>query len=594
MKRFAVLIAALLVAVWLPEPLAAQSSPAAAMMRLLRSKRVPEDRIPTLLELVGSRGNGEDLAFIYEQCLADDGYRGDVRLKALDVLAAAAENRQVKPEADLAKLAVLIAPESKEAVDSRTQLAAIRLAGVWKADALSDRLSSLANSENRAVRQAAIDALVAINSEASRSALEKLTAADQPLGTRYLGGAALATLDPKASAGLAADLLAAGTAEVDPAPLIDAFLNHQGGSDLLAAALAGKKLPEETAKMALRHMYAVGRSDGPLAKILGDAAGVGEEPPPPTEDEIKQLVAEVLQNGDPARGEVIFRRDDLSCMKCHAVSKAGGDVGPDLSPVGATSPPDYLIKSILVPNEAVKEAYLTHIVITDEGKIFQGIITDRNDERIIIKEANGEQRSIPTASIDEMTEGPSLMPKGLTRFLTRAELVDLVRFLSELGKPGPYGIRTAATMQRWRAMAPQDERLTGDVPDSETFSERVLSAPDSQWFPVYAKVAGGLPLDEVAARLKGDVLYLRGEFDVTAAGSVGFQVEYDGPFTIWVNDEPFGSQKQFSTELEPGRHSVTLRVNAASQAGSQAANDLRLTLVKPSGSQAQFTVVDGR
>src|SRR5690606_6225463 len=159
-----------------------------------------------------------------------------------------------------------------------------------------------------------------------------------------------------------------------------------------------------------------------------------------------------------------------------------------------------------------------------EGKIYQGIITDRNDERIILKEATGEQRSIPTASIDEMTEGPSLMPKGLTRFLTRAELVDLVRLLSELGKPGPYGIRTAATMQRWRAMAPQDERLTTDVPDSETFSERVLSAPEGQWFPVYAKVAGGLPLDEVAARLKGDVLYLRGEFDVTAAGNVGFEV----------------------------------------------------------------------
>jgi len=265
-----------------------------------------------------------------------------------------------------------------------------------------------------------------------------------------------------------------------------------------------------------------------------------------------------------------------------------------LSPVGATSPPDYLIKSILVPNEAVKEAYLTHIVITDDGKIFQGIIVDRNDERIIIKEASGEQRSIPVASIDEMTEGPSLMPKGLTRFLTRAELVDLVRFLSELGKPGPYAIRTAATMQRWRAMAPHDERLTAEVPDSETFSERVLSAPESQWFPAYAKVAGWLPLEEIAARLKGDVLYLRGEFDVTAAGAVGFQVEYDGPFTIWVNDEPFGSQKEFNTQLEPGRHSVTLRVTGAGQPGSQAANELRLTLVKPAGSQAQFTVVDGR
>ncbi len=592
MKKIVWICVALLVlpaAVFMPDAATAQDSPAAAMMRLLKSGRVPEDRIPTLLDLVGSRGTGEDLEFIFEQCLADGGYKGSVRLKALDMLANAAVNRQVKPAADLSKLAALIVPANGKPLDARTQLAAIRLAGVWKVDALSDSLSSLADSDNAAVRQAAIDALVEINSEASRQALEKLTAADQPLAVRYRGAAALATLDPKQSANLAAELLAAGTADVDPAPLIDAFLNHRGGTDILAAALADRELPEETAKLALRHMYAVGRSDGSLAKILGDAAGVGEEPPPPTEEEIQQLVAEVLQHGDPARGEAIFRRDDLSCMKCHAVSKAGGDVGPDLSPVGATSPPDYLIKSILLPNEAVKEAYLTHIVITDEGQIYQGIITDRNDERIVIKEATGRQRSIPISSIDDMTEGPSLMPKGLTRFLTRAELVDLVRFLSELGKPGPYGIRTAPTMQRWRAMAPQDELLAADVPDSETFSERVLSAPAGAWTPVYAKVAGGLPLDEVAARLKGEVIYLRGEFDVTAAGRVAFTIEYDGPFAVWVDDEPFGSQAKFSTELEPGQHAVTLRV----QAQSQASSELKLTLGKPSASTVQFTVVDG-
>src|SRR5690606_15008138 len=97
-------------AVFMPDAATAQDSPAAAMMRLLKSGRVPEDRIPTLLDLVGSRGTGEDLEFIFEQCLADGGYKGSVRLKALDMLANAAVNRQVKPAADLSKLAALIVP----------------------------------------------------------------------------------------------------------------------------------------------------------------------------------------------------------------------------------------------------------------------------------------------------------------------------------------------------------------------------------------------------------------------------------------------------------------------------------------------------
>ena len=40
------------------------------------------------------------------------------------------------------------------------------------------------------------------------------------------------------------------------------------------------------------------------------------------------------------------------------------------------------------------------------------------------------------------------MPKGLTNTATRGELLDLVRFLSELGKPGPYALRPSPTIQR--------------------------------------------------------------------------------------------------------------------------------------------------
>ena len=44
---------------------------------------------------------------------------------------------------------------------------------------------------------------------------------------------------------------------------------------------------------------------------------------------MQALLADVQQDGDPERGEDVFRREDVNCMKCHAVSRAGGDIGPN-------------------------------------------------------------------------------------------------------------------------------------------------------------------------------------------------------------------------------------------------------------------------
>ena len=49
------------------------------------------------------------------------------------------------------------------------------------------------------------------------------------------------------------------------------------------------------------------------------------------------------------------------------------------------------------------------------------------------------------------------MPEGLADPLTRGELVDLVRFLSELGKVGPYSVSKARLVRRWQALEPTNE-----------------------------------------------------------------------------------------------------------------------------------------
>ena len=157
---------------------------------------------------------------------------------------------------------------------------------------------------------------------------------------------------------------------------------------------------------------------------------------PLTAGELNSLVAEVAAKGDPPWGNDL-PSPGPEFTSCHSLNKAGGEVGPDLSSIGQTSPSDYIINSILVPDQWIKEQFHTLVVQTSDGRVFQGIVTEKDDQRIVLKDATGTPRVVPVASIEDQKPGGSLMPKGLVNLMTRAEFVDLIRFLSELGSQAP-------------------------------------------------------------------------------------------------------------------------------------------------------------
>jgi putative heme-binding domain-containing protein len=395
-------------------------------------------------------------------------------------------------------------------------------------------------------------------------------------------------LDPEGSAEVAAKTLARAAADDDVGPLIDAFLTRKGGADRLAKALGAAKPTADAAKVALRYVYSVGRSDAELSRVLGEAAGIAGDPKKPTPAELKQILAEVAEQGDAARGERIFRRADLSCMKCHALGRAGGQIGPDLSAVGSISPPDYVANSILDPNLAIKEQFVTRIFTTADGESFTGIVVDRDDVRVNLRDAAGKIVTIAKADIEEEEEGKSLMPQGLTKFLTRAELVDLVRFISELGRPGAYALRTTPTIQRWRVLTAAKPELVEAATNVETFRQSVLGAPADAWKAAYGTARGTLPTGELGR--PGDKIYLQGEVTAVEAGEVQIVVTSDTPAAFWFDAEPFpagGSPPV--VRLSKGRHKITVLATVPADGDGS----IQVELVKPAGSKAQFDVVGG-
>ena len=567
----------------------AEGAPAAApMLRLLKSGRLPVARRPTVVEMICQRGNDEDLRYVFDQILDSKAFDGTLRRNTIAWLDDAATTRKVRPSGDLGALGRLLRKSGTES-SSALQIAAIRLAGTWRVKPLASTLQkiSLNAKDPFALRQAATEALVRFGPEASLDTVAALTDRNRPARVRALGVAALTQLDLDRAAAAAASVFATAD-ELDPDPIMAAFLARTAGAEKLAAAIMPEEIPAEIAKLALRYMYSIGRSDAPLASALADAAGMSGEAEPLTPKQVKELIADVLAKGDAARGETVFRRADLSCMNCHAVSKAGGQVGPDLSAIGSSTPIDYIVSSILQPAEAVKEEYRVATVVTADGSVATGIIAEENDERVVLRDATAKLQSIPAADILSREEGGTLMPQGLTRFLTRTDLVDLVRFLSELGKAGKYAVRSKATVQRWRLLRAVPDDLTRTIPDEGTIT-RVLEMDSTAWTPAYARVAGALPLHPLSVRSGGaKVLYIQGEVDVTVGGEIGLRLAQADGVSVWLDNLGFPPQSEIVTVVTEGRRRVTLRVDT-----TKSRESIRLEFFKPESAATEFTIVDG-
>lgn len=571
-------------------PATAANPQAATYLKLLQSGRVPPQNLGTVLDLICSKGDADDLRIVFDQAMDAERLNATVRAKALASLADAMQTRKIKPAGDLSGVATLV----KNGAAPDLQVNAIRLAAVWQEKGAGPELQRLAGDVKASptLRQAALQGLVRLGGEESRAAIVKLTEGNASVGDRYRAIAALAALDVGTAATRAADALAGGSPTESPAALIEAFLTVKHGPEKLAAALEQRKPAKDVAKMAIRAMYAFGHNDARLSAVLSEAAGVQADPPKPTPADIAKIIKEAAERGNAARGEDVFRRADVGCLKCHSVVRAGGSVGPELTPIGASSPPEYIVTSILDPNAAIKEQYLTRNFETSDGQVVTGIVIDRNPERVRVRDANNREIVLPVAEIEAEVEGRSLMPVGVTKFLTHDELLDLVVFLSELGKPGPWGPRSTATIQRWRVARTLPAELQGENADAELVRTFLQDDRADGWISAYAKVSGVLPLAEVLAPgEKATSVLLQAEIDVTESGPLQFRIKAPTGTTAWLDGSPVGVATEVTPEpaLSVGKHKLALRIPLRGGPNES----LVVEVVAPEGSSAKFTPVGG-
>jgi putative heme-binding domain-containing protein len=349
------------------------------------------------------------------------------------------------------------------------------------------------------------------------------------------------------------------------------------------------------AKLCIRAVRASGRLETELLAAFSKAGRLTSITRSLDAAEMGRFLAEVASTGNAARGEAIFRRQELTCLKCHAIAGAGGQVGPGLESIGASAPGDYIVDSLLEPGKSIKENYHSTVVATSDGKLIAGIRVRQSDQEVVLRDAEDREVVIPTQAIEEQKPGGSLMPVGLTDTLTRAELVDLVRFLTELGKIGPFAISKDRILRRWQVLTPtpQARRLI-----SRTSLDAAVNENGSLvWSPLYTTVAGVLPQGDVPAAGHGagrpPIALARSVLEVSHPGRVKLRFNSAGGLTFWMDGrriEPTADQgNELICDLTGGLHTLTVAVLQARR--EQA---IQCTLDDVAGSGAQARVVLGK
>ncbi|MFO0879274.1 MAG: c-type cytochrome [Gemmataceae bacterium] len=258
------------------------------------------------------------------------------------------------------------------------------------------------------------------------------------------------------------------------------------------------------------------------------------------------------------------------CLKCHAVGGSGGQVGPDLSSIGAAAQVDYLIESLLQPSKAIKENYHSLLVTTARGQQYTGIKIRQTPTALVLRTDQDGEVAIPLKDIDEQSPSKSsLMPEGLVDSLTRQELVDLVRFLSEMGKGDRWSVGRARVARRWQMLKgnPELNRLRNRL----GLTTLANNPPGLLWEPIYSTVGGALPVAELPrlTLAKDDpVAILRTQLDAGAGGKVNLKLNATKGLTLWLDGEPVTPAETMTLDLKPGVHTLlaVLNLNQASEA----------------------------
>ncbi len=492
---------------------------------------IPRDGSGPWIELIGQAGTPRELDLLWKAVM-EKNLDAPALVRAMDALANAAKTRNARPGLALDYILDLFATAPAPAA---------RLAGAWKLPAAVNGLVALTNNAEAA--DSAFDALRNIGNEPARDALRKLLENANSPATAGRAAVALAPLDFN----IVSILNALNQQPNEEAALAvwRGILNLKDGADRIAAALPNNvKIATQTAGAGIRAARERGRGGDKLIAALTPLSGATA-----TRDvkaDIAALTASVPTKGKPADGEVIYHR--IGCTACHSIGGAGGKFGPDFTSLGASAPLDYIVESVLDPAAKVKEGYIAFAFTMKDGTQTVGIPTRETATEQFIRPGPGIETALVKTNIAKRESAGSLMPPGLLDSLKDQEKQDLLAFLTQLGRPGPFDTTKPGIARTWALFPGSDlTKITQPGIKALTYAD------------------GRLTKETLNTLLPGNNGLLA-QTTFTNDAEVKTRLNLTGITRAFLDGAPLAiaSNPKPDITIAPGRHTFTVQLDAAS------------------------------
>lgn len=231
------------------------------------------------------------------------------------------------------------------------------------------------------------------------------------------------------------DAEAATKREAQRAELIKQFFSKPEKAVMLADATRAGRLPESIRELVLATALNE-KTDAAVRDLF--------EPFVPESRRVERLGDVIIPQdildkpGDLERGRKLFHESTVvQCRSCHRIGGKGIELGPDLDGIGKKYDRAKLLDNIVKPSATIDPKYVMYVVETSDGQIYTGLLVERNDKAVVLKDAKNKPQRIPAADIEGLfPQTKSFMPEMLLRDFTAQQAADLLEYLSSL-KAGP-------------------------------------------------------------------------------------------------------------------------------------------------------------
>jgi putative heme-binding domain-containing protein len=492
----------------------------------------------------------------------------------LNAMLTAKKIRKINPSGNLEAIMQFLQSENDTVWST-----AVELAGLWKLESARTNLEViLKQTDSKQVRKnASINSLIGMGGEKTRKFFDEQIQNPQvsyPLKTTLIKGQL--KIQPILAARRAVNLMSSLPKGQEPNALFSAFIANKGATKALTKELQNSKLPEGVALKGMQLAESAPTRPQGLIKALQVSGGLKPMKMSLSKEEMISMIARVNSKGNAARGESIYRRENLQCVACHAIGEVGGVIGPNLVSIGASAPVDYLIESLLEPSKKIKEGYHTNLITLKNGDSYAGGILSETDSEVVVRDLTGKHNRVAKSDIVSQTISPvSLMPVGLTMQLREDEFVDLVRFMVELGKEGDFKTSNQRFARKWDVL-PVNSPNPGTIHHygAKMFTQEF---DGYAWKSFYAMVGGGVPFEEVPVALdrRGDKYQvLRTQVDAVKKGTHKIRLKGNlADLNLFLGDQEIdipkeGSQADLLIDFKKvGQQSLLMVVNGRGTKG---------------------------